>query len=131
MEIKKPFNISRRAEIESGKCRVETNDNRPVRIICWDRVDETLNEPIVALVRDSAERELSMTFRENGYNGSQIFLDIVYEVPDISEFEGILYEALLDANGMGSDVILQIAKKYAPILLKAARLRIEGEEQKV
>ena len=131
MEIKKPFNINLRAEIESGKCRVETNDNRPVRIICWDRVDETLNEPIVALVRDSATREFTSTFRKDGYNGAQFYLVIVYEVPDISEFEGLLYEALLDANDMASDVKLQIAKNYAPILLKAARLRIEGEEQKV
>lgn len=72
-----------------------------------------------------------MTFRANGIHGGQFHLQVVYDVPDISEFEGLLYEALLDANGMASDVILQIAKNYAPILLKAARLRIKGEEQKV
>lgn len=71
-----------------------------------------------------------MTFRANGIHGGQFHLQVVYDVPDISEFEGLLYEALLDAKGLDSDIILQITKNYAPTLLKAARLRIEGRNEK-
>ncbi len=43
-----PFNIKFRDEIESGKCKVQTNDGRSVRIICWDGPDK-LN-PIYGLL---------------------------------------------------------------------------------
>lgn len=138
MEIKKPFNISRRADIEAGKCRVVTANHYKARVICWDRQDsgdeDFAKEPIVALVETEDTslhqgREIPMTFRANGIHGGQFHLQVVYDVPDISEFEGLLYEALLDANGLDSDIILQITKNYAPTLLKAARLRIEGRNE--
>lgn len=43
-----PFSIDYRPQIESGEYKVETRDDRPVRIICWDASYEDL--PIVGLI---------------------------------------------------------------------------------
>jgi hypothetical protein len=60
------FNINKKPEIISGKYRVVTRDNNPVRIIAWDRKG-VFNIIGLVLLEDS-NVELLREFRSDGSN---------------------------------------------------------------
>ena len=115
MEIRHRFNVSFRNDIETGKCRLETNEHKPARIICWDRMDKNLNDNIIALVMEDT-RENGMCFNEKGDNPLGAYLEVVFDMPDITELEGLMLSALIDANGLPIEGMRVCAKGYVPIL---------------
>ena len=40
-DMKKPFDIKYRPQIESGEYKVETRGGKPARIVCWDFMRST------------------------------------------------------------------------------------------
>lgn len=67
MEKRTPFDIKYRSEIECGKYLVVTRDNRPVRVLCWDKKDY-YHYPVIALVQDMGY-EVIGTYSEEGKYG--------------------------------------------------------------
>ena len=67
-----PFNIKYRPEIESGKYKVVTRDDRPVRILCWNAKGE---QPIVGLVTEKSGNELCYRFYEDGVAVDELVSD--------------------------------------------------------
>ena len=58
------FDVSKKADILSGKYRVVTRDNRPVRIIAWDRKGVFSIIGLILLEYDDVE--LLCEFRQDG-----------------------------------------------------------------
>lgn len=62
---KRIFDISYRAQIESGEFGLETRDGKPARIICWERAGYEKDYPIVALIKEGAWEE-PLIYRKDG-----------------------------------------------------------------
>lgn len=60
------FDINKKPEILSGKYRVVTRDNKPVRIIAWDR--KGVFDVIGLVYLEIADVELLREFRSDGSN---------------------------------------------------------------
>jgi hypothetical protein len=60
------FNINKKSEIISGKYRVVTRDNCPVRIIAWDR--KGIFNIIGLVLLEDSNVELLREFRSDGSN---------------------------------------------------------------
>ncbi len=71
------FDINKRSEIISGKYRVVTRDNNPVRIIAWDRKGVFNIIGLILLTDDDVE--LVREFRNDGtvlYDRSEYKYDL-------------------------------------------------------
>lgn len=99
--MKIPFDIKYRSQIESGEYKVVTGDDRPVRIISWDKKVYGGRFEIVALVSTSqGDTESVQLYCPNGTliasNWSEKFkLFILTPEPELTEFE----QALADTIG--------------------------------
>lgn len=84
-----PFNVELAKKIVNGKVkgRIVTMEGRKVRIICWDKkpVDEEAHEyPIVALIQNNYNGEMSQTFTAEGaacYPNYKSRYDLIIEIP--------------------------------------------------
>jgi len=134
--MKIPFDVKYRSQIESGEYSVVTGDDKPVRIICWDRHYDN-QHPIVALAYD-AKKDIEIYINASvlgealsSLKGDNLF--IVTPEPELTEFEQGVRECVTknltthikDGNGreMSSTVFINddTAKKIAAELLSLAR----------
>lgn len=84
-----PFDIELAKKImnKEVKGRIVTMEGRKVRIICWDKkpVDEEAHEyPIVALIQNNYNGEMSQTFTAEGaacYPNYKSRYDLIIEIP--------------------------------------------------
>lgn len=98
-DMKIPFDISKRPQIESGEYKVETRDGLSVRIICWDRVakegtDDDLN--ICVLVPED-NGEAVYYYHQSGKKwvpDERFDLYIITPEPELSEFEERIFKLL-------------------------------------
>ena len=74
------FDISYRAQVESGEYGLQTREGCPARIICWDRDNNSC--PLVVLVKRDGWEEV-WVYREDGTlaHGSEDY-DLFVLVPD-------------------------------------------------
>ena len=79
-----PFDIKYRPEIESGKYLVVTRDDRPVRIVCWDRKGAY---PIIGLIKDGWREVVDIFDTDGAYNRGEAHRFDLYLVanPDYKE----------------------------------------------
>lgn len=107
-----PFNIKYRPQIESGEYKVRTASGKPARIVCWD-MRTAFDNPILALISDSRDREYYCNYREDGqYIGNNEnyliiedgrttpehrWLEKVQTILDSTASLDVVAEALLDA----------------------------------
>ena len=93
--MKIPFDIKYRPEIESGKYKVVTVvDNKPVRIICWDRKScyKPDGQYIIYLV-DHGREEICVNFPLRDCEKN---LEIITDEPEeLTEFEEAVKKVLL------------------------------------
>ena len=89
----KPFNLNEYLKNPSRK--VVTRDRKEVRIICTDR--HSVNFPVVALVKDDNEYEMTLNYTKEGINNvvaHDIDLDtdlfFVDETPDFKPYDRVL-----------------------------------------
>lgn len=85
-----PFDLSKAKQITNGELegKIVTRDGRNVRIICWDRNNETY--PIVVLVPDEEDGiEDSLFFTENGtyYEEGETKDDLFLQIPEYLTFK--------------------------------------------
>lgn len=125
-----PFSIDYRPQIESGEYKVVTGDDRPVRIISWDKKGFGGRTEIVGLVpTPQGDTETVQLYCPDGTliaSSSEKFkLYIVTPEPELSEFE----KALLNEfeNIWEGPVPKERAKQSATKLLNLARKEIESE----
>jgi hypothetical protein len=124
--MKFPFDIKYRPQIESGEYKVVTGDDRPVRIISWDKKVYGDRYEIVALVPTSqGDTETVQLYCPDGallasYLNEKFKLFIITPDPELTEFEtgikrGFLCAGLEDVpTGIIKDTakdILELAKK--------------------
>lgn len=99
--MKIPFDIKFRPQIESGEYKVVTGDDRPVRIISWDKKVYSRYE-IVALVPTSqGDTETVQLYCSDGTllasNWNEKFkLFVVTPEPELTEFEADVMVILLE-----------------------------------
>lgn len=67
--------------------RIVTRDGRSVRIVCWDRNNDTY--PIVALIPDEDEIEDALFFTKEGtyYTEGETYDDLMLEIPEYMTFK--------------------------------------------
>lgn len=124
--MKIPFDIKFRPQIESGEYKVVTGDDRPVRIISWDKKVYGGRFEIVALVPTSqGDTETVQLYCPDGTllssNWNEKFkLFIITQEPELTEFERGIKRGFLCAGleyvptGIIKDTaneLLAIAKK--------------------
>ncbi|MBO4924461.1 MAG: hypothetical protein J5382_10125 [Bacteroidales bacterium] len=137
--MKIPFDIKFRPQIESGEYKVVTGDDRPVRIISWDKKTYGGRTDIVALVPTSqGDTETVQLYSPDGTlisssRNEKFKLFIITPEPELSEFEQEvrvcvtknLTTHIKDRNGMeiSSTVFIddETAKKMAAELLELAK----------
>lgn len=89
--MKIPFDIKYRSQIESGKYKITTRANHPVRLICWDAND--YGNPIVAISGGYPIQytENGKTCNEMPWNGVELNTDLVIVTDDseLTEFEKV------------------------------------------
>ena len=84
---KRGFDITYRAQVESGEFGLKTHDGRDARIVCWDRLGHDKDFPIIALVNTDGWEE-PIIYRKDGTcaaNDKGYALHVI--VPD--DFDGI------------------------------------------
>lgn len=62
---KRVFDITYRAQVESGEFGLKTHDGRDARIVCWDRLGHDNDFPIIALVNTDGWEE-PIIYRKDG-----------------------------------------------------------------
>ena len=98
--MKIPFDIKFRPQIESGEYKVVTGDDRPVRIISWDKKVYGGIYEIVALVPTSqGDTETVQLYCPDGnliasYLNEKFKLFILTPEPELTEFEATLLSYL-------------------------------------
>lgn len=97
--MRKQFDIKYRPQIESGEYKVETRDELPARVICWDRRGE---RPLVVLVQQRNGYDDGRFYYESGLadgvgQESDGDLFIITPEPELSEFEHAFGLAIVDA----------------------------------
>lgn len=102
-----PFNLELAKKItnKEAKGRIVTQEGKKVRIICWDKksVDEEAHEyPIVALIQNDYNGEMSQTFTAEGaacYPNYKSRYDLIIEIPtyyrDYSNFVPMKWQPCL------------------------------------
>ena len=123
-EMKIPFDIKYRPQIESGEYRVVTRKGETVRIERWDGKDDA--NPIDAFIWHNDEWNGPWHWHSNGLyktakseDGFDLF--IITPEPELTEFEEMLYSIFDAYNGLKIDVkaavdvnaktLLELAKK--------------------
>ena len=97
-----PFSIEHREKIESGEYKVVTGDDRPVRIISWDKMTYGGRYDIVALVPTSqGDTDTVQLYCPDGTllssNMNEKFkLFILTPEPELTEFEADVMVILLE-----------------------------------
>lgn len=134
--MKIPFDIKYRPQIESGEYKVVTGDDRPVRIISWDKKVYGGRTEIVALVHTSqGDTESVQLYCPDGTliasNWNEKFkLFIVTPEPELTEFEKCLldYAKARDEYEFDStkDVelnqkVIELTKSYSKTLIAIAK----------
>lgn len=129
-----PFNIKYRPEIESGKYKVVTSTNKPVRIVCWDRV-----------AKDGQSKALNLCVLISENNGESCYyyyssgepflgnrdgnLFILTDEPELTKFE-MQYAAYRYGSQVieifGQEQIEAVKKEWAAILA-IAREELQGD----
>lgn len=87
--VKVPFDVEMAKRIHSGECegRIVTNDDRSVRIVCWD-YKEIMGERILALVQSKESRENIFAFDNKGRNDVNEHLSPLWlEIPEYMTFK--------------------------------------------
>ena len=85
--VKIPFDIKYRPQIESREYKVETEDDSPASIICWD---SPINKerPIIAIVfNDQIEQYKADGRYDNDYETTNYDLFIVTPEEELTPFE--------------------------------------------
>lgn len=102
-----PFDLELAKKItnKEAKGRIVTQEGKKVRIICWDKkpVDEEAHEyPIVALIQNDYNGEMSQTFTAEGaacYPNYKSRYDLIIEIPtyyrDYSNFVPMKWQPCL------------------------------------
>ena len=125
-DMKIPFDIKFRPQIESGEYRVETQAGCPVRIVCWDMACEL---PILGLVllNDEKAEEMAVGFTNEGTNllGEPLYDKLFIVTPEekLSEFEKAcmkLYNEGRDDGLSGDKLSNESVKESAAELLALA-----------
>lgn len=125
MNKKIPFDINYRDLIESGKWSVQTNDGRPVRIVCWDKKHYGGRIDLVALVPESTgETECIQLYNTDGtlmsgIKNEKFKLVIVTDQSELDEFEQTLKDFLMNGSADTADII-KYAEKLRRISAKSA-----------
>lgn len=121
--MKIPFDIKFRPQIESGEYKVVTGDDRPVRIISWDKKVYGGRYEIVALVPTSQGDTEAVqlycpdgTFIASSYN-EKFKLFIVTPEPELTELETHL-KWLMENGGTGPEHIKTGAKELLDLAKK-------------
>lgn len=123
-----PFSIDYKPQIEAGEYKVVTGDNRPVRIISWDKKVYGGRIDIVALVPAIAtETECIQVYNPDGTLKSsdpvgKFKLTIITPEPELTEFEKAIKRGFLCA-GL-EDVPTGIIKDTAKELLSIAKRKL-------
>ena len=128
--MKKPFDIKYRPQIESGEYKVVTRDGRPVRIVCWDRVDN--KDAILLGLAYNKEYEVEEVIcnKPNGvaFNLSENDIFIIDE-PEVTEFERALSIEIYGQNAEDlADIELEQLKLKAEKLLDIARKQLKSDD---
>lgn len=129
--MKIPFDIKFRPQIESGEYKVVTGDDRPVRIISWDKKLYGGKTEIVALVPTSqGDTEAVQLYCPDGTliasNRNEKFkLCIVTPEPELTEFEKSVADVIGFAISQGvvepNYETYKFVKDWSEILLAAAK----------
>lgn len=128
-----PFDIKFRPQIESGEYKVVTGDDRPVRIISWDKKVFGGRYEIVALVPTSqGDTEAVQLYCPDGTlissNWNEKFkLFIVTPEPELTEFEQEVSDIVEYCKEHGENVASYYAKRHAKGLLSIARKQLQPE----
>ena len=129
------FNIKYRPEIESGKYKVVTSTNKPVRIICWDKV-----------AKEGQDKDLRLCVLISGDDGESCYyyhlsgkpwlsnesdgdLFIMTDEPELTEFEMQYATYLYGSQAVemfGQEQIEAVKKEWAAILA-IVRKEMRGE----
>lgn len=133
------FNIKYRPEIESGKYKVVTSTNKPVRIVCWDRV-----------AKDGQSKDLKLCVLISEDNGESCYyyhssgepwlgnrdgnLFILTDQPELTEFEQELMKIMEEEGApIGADISeytegdIASIHSYSERLLALARKQLQPE----
>lgn len=125
-----PFDIKYRPQIESGEYTVETRDESPARVVCWDANSYT---PIVFLVTehdDLDNKDKEYTYSCNNFGRafsieSPKDLFIVTTEPELTEFEQCLADIIMCYEGY-EDHYAYLKEKAAELLDLARKEIIDG-----
>jgi hypothetical protein len=127
-DMKIPFDIKHRPQIESGEYKVVTGDDRPVRIISWDKKAYVGRYEIVALVPtlqgDTETVQLYCrdgTFIASAWN-EKFKLFIVTPEPELTEFEKAVGLEIFDEPF--DEEHIKVIKEESAKLLDLARKEI-------
>lgn len=122
-----PFDIKYRPEIEAGKYKVVTRDDRPVRIVCWDFVS---NKPLIGVIGSGFnDGEVIATYSNMGRiysaldDSADLFL--VPAEPELTEFENALGEEIFDPPFNAEQV--KVIRDEAVKLLALAKKELEKD----
>ncbi len=126
------FNIKYRPEIESGKYKVVTSTNKPVRIICWDRVakDGQSNDLKLCVLISEDKGESCYYYHLSGepwLGNRDGDLFILTDEPELTDFEkelGGIAQAWVDER---AELTKECIKVHAERLLKVARKQLQPE----
>lgn len=125
--MKIPFDIKFRPQIESGEYKVVTGDDRPVRIISWDKKVYGGRYEIVALVPTSqGDTETVQLYCPDGtllsssYN-EKFKLFIVTPEPELTEFEKLFSELIADVHGAIVPLNMDEVKESCQKLMELAK----------
>lgn len=129
------FDIKYRPEIESGKYKVVTSTNKPVRIICWDRVaragqDKDLR--LCVLISDELG-EACYYYHLSGkpwLSDSDRDLFILTDEPELTEFEKAFLKIVhhFEADDIPPQFKADFhVKEHAQALLDIARKQLQPE----
>ena len=134
-DMKKPFDIKYRPQIESGEYKVETRGGKPARIVCWDFMRSTdVFDLLVCIPSDyeDEERETAYSVNAKGerFDGMQdsedLFVVISEPEPELNDFEKTLMD-IVNCRGPLNPMTDEGARNNGSILLKVARKELEAE----
>lgn len=119
-----PFDIKYRPQIECGEYSVVTGDDKPVRIICWNRHYDN-QHPIVALAYD-AKKDIEIYINASvlgealsSLKGDNLF--IVTPEPELTEWQRFISGCLQKYGLLDCGAADRIAKECSVELLDLAR----------
>ena len=135
--MKIPFDIKYRPQIESGEYKVVTGDDRPVKIISWDKKAYGVRTDIVALVPTSqGDVETVQLYYPDGkliassWN-EKFKLFIITPEPEMTEFEaGVMVILLEFVEEVDANDVKRISKELLELAKKELQPEIDAEIEK-